>query len=907
MGLAPGTRLGAYEVLAPIGAGGMGEVYRARDTRLDRTVAIKVLPVALAESVELRERFDREARAISSLQHPNICSLFDVGNEASVRFLVLEFLEGETLAARVGRLGALPLKEALGIASEICSALDTAHRSNIIHRDLKPANVFLARSASGSGSPTAKLLDFGLAKPASPVVAAAGVSALPTTPATLTAQGTILGTFQYMAPEQIEGLEADARTDIFAFGAVLFEMLTGRLAFEGKTRATLLGAILKDDPPAVSGIAPSLPKAIDHVIARCVAKDPGDRWHCARDLLHELEWIASGEAAGSAAPVSMPGRTSRWKAWAAGAALAIVSIGIGVALARMWRPVILADVQFTIPSPQDTTFSPMPGGGTGIAPQIAVSPDGKNVVFVARRQGTVQLWMRPIGSVDAKPIDGTNGAAFPFWKPDSRSIAFFAGGKLKKVNVAGGPPQTLCNALSGRGGTWSRDDVIVFAPGTTGPLQRVSANGGSPTAASVLDAEYGESGHRFPWLLPDGRHFLFVGVVGTCCPARKDGRIRIGVLGSMEASTLYAAESMAVYASGHLLFNRGGTLMGQPFDPATRTLTGDPFAVAEGVVSEGSRYASFAANDSGVMVYARGGGRAASQLTWFDRSGTQLGTLGEQGYHLSLAWSSDERRVVTPIVSGAPPTRDLYIIDAATAAKKKLTFDNNAGNSAPLFSADDQRVVFGGVDQALRATLLQKPASGLGNEEVILDSPTGLIATDWVQDGRIIYTLGQGTEGTADIWVLPSAPDQKRVPYLTTSQFEFDAVLSPDGKWVAYTAGDNTMEAQVYVQSYPAGSGKFQISQGDGAKPLWRRDGKELFFLSRDGHMMAADIDSSDTFRYSPPVALFPVTTLLGTGPVGRQYAVSRDGKRFLVNVPERQSATTPLNVVLNWPALVQR
>lgn len=665
----------------------MGEVYRARDTRLDRTVAIKVLPQQFATDPGLRARFEREGRAISSLEHPHICALYDVGEHDGSTFLVMQHLEGETLEARLKK-GALPLNQAVQIAIEIADALDKAHRAGIIHRDLKPGNVMLTKSG-------AKLLDFGLAKSAAPVVARSGLSMLPTTPPNLTAQGTILGTFQYMAPEQIEGLEADVRTDIFAFGALLFETLTGRPVFEGKTRASLLGAILKDEPPPVSKVQPVAPKGLDRIVSTCLAKDPDDRYQRARDLLRDLKWATSGgdkENAVAAAPTPRPIRSR--VAWAvAGAALLALSI---VTVQHLRETTAgLGVIQFMIAPPENASFGTPPGGGTGYATQAAVAPDGRSVVFVANTQNRFQLWLRPLGAAVAQPIPGTDGAAFPFWSPDNRYIGFFANGKLKKVSVAGGPPVVLCDAAGGRGGTWNRDNVIVFAPSIANALQRVSAAGGVPQEASVLDKTYGETSHRFPSFLPDGRHFVYTGSIGTCCPASKPARIMIGALDTMDATTLLQAESSAAFASGHLLFNREGTLMAQPFDAEARQFTGDVFPIAEHIGSEGSRYASFSVSDNGVLVFAGGLTRPMTRLTWMDRTGRELGPLGDPATYQGLALSSDERRVATVLSTGTPENQDIWILDAARGTQTRFTFEAGADN-APIWSPDNLRIAFQG-------------------------------------------------------------------------------------------------------------------------------------------------------------------------------------------------------------------
>jgi eukaryotic-like serine/threonine-protein kinase len=910
MALAAGVRLGPYEIVAPLGAGGMGEVYRARDTRLDRIVAIKVLPAALAADPQLRERFEREARVISSLQHPHICALFDVGRDGDHEYLVLEYLEGETLADRLSR-GALVPAEALRLAIEICDALDRAHRSGIVHRDLKPANVMLARGASVSAPPTAKLLDFGLARSAAPAVTTSSLSMLPTTPPTMTAQGTILGTLQYMAPEQIEGLEADARTDLFAFGAVLFEMLTGTTAFAGKTRATLLGAVLKDEPPRVSALQPLAPPAVDRIVATCLAKDPDDRYQSARDLLRDLKWAVIDHPA---RPHPAHARTS-WvgdrRTVAIGGALSLAMLAAAFVAGRMLRPIAPPGdpIRFTIAPPPNTTLDTPSGGGTGLATQIAISPDARLLAFVAHNPNGYQLWVRPVGSLDARPLPGTDDATFPFWSPDNRYVAFFAGGKLKKVSLAGGPPVVLCDAVAGRGGAWNRDNVILFSPSTTDGLQRLSGAGGVPQTATTLDAAYGESSHRFPWFLPDGRHFLFTASVGTCCPPVKAGRVRVGSLDSTDSQTLAQADSSAVFSSGHVLFQREGTLMATPFDLASRQFTGDPYPVAERIAWEGSRYASISASSTGVLVHAGGGARPITQLSWIDRSGRSLGTVGEPAVYTAIALSPDERRVAVAIASDAAERRDIWLVEVATGTSTRFTFDAGVSNS-PVWSRDSARLAFS-ANRSGRSGISAKRAEGTADEEILVASERGgtiaLTPNDWSADGRsMIFTRGPGVSGSSDIWALPIAGDRKAFPIVQTAAFEGYASLAPGDRWIAYQATTEHGPTQIYVEPFPPTGRKFQVSSSGGIEPVWRPDGKELFFLSPEGRMMAAAVDISTQFQSATPVPLFRAPTVAPQGAVGRHYAVAKDG-RFLVNVLQQQSSTAPITVVVNWLSAVQK
>jgi eukaryotic-like serine/threonine-protein kinase len=942
MTLDAGRRLGPYEIVSPIGAGGMGEVYRARDTRLDRTVAIKVLPSQLAADPQLRERFDREARAISSLSHPNICTLYDIGHEAGTDFLVLEYLEGQTLAERLAPgsaaqasvsespkpevrrsmgAGRLSVSEALSIAIQIADALDKAHRSGIVHRDLKPANVMLTKSG-------AKLLDFGLAKASAPVVAAQGLSMLPTTPPALTAQGAILGTFQYMAPEQIEGLDADARTDIFAFGALMFEMLTARRAFEGQTRAQLLGSILKDEPPRVSTFQPLASKALDRIVSTCLAKAPEDRWQTARDLVRELRWVAeagsqgdagsptrvvSDDGPGASGDGSRPKRSLR-AAWAVAGVLAAALIATTVVAIQHVReiPAPQEVVQFAIPLPDGTQFGGLPLGGTGTIPQVAISPDGRNVVFVARRQDAYALWVRPIGSAEARLLSGTDGGAFPFWSPDSRYVGFFADGKLKKVQLTGGPPIVLCDALRGFGGSWNRANVILFSPGAAtgavGGLQRVPAAGGTPVPASALDTEYGETSHRWPHFLPDGRHFLFTGVTGTCCPASTPARVKVGTLDGPEVVTLISGEveSSTAYASGHLLFDRvsnlDGSLMAQPFDPDARQLKGEAFPLVEHLASEGSRYASFSASDTGVLLFAHGVTTPMTRLTWFDREGKTLGTVGDPASYLEVSLSRDDAKIAVTLASGAPENRDIWVLDAARGTQKRLTFDPRADGS-PVWSPDGGQIAFSG--NRPQATLRLKVADPLANDEQLWGQNVAVSPTDWSADGKFLaYTLSGGVGGFTDIWVLPMFGDRKPFPFAQTADTEANASFSPDGRWIAYDSTEGGA-AQVYVQPFPPNGGKRQISKDGGVAPTWI--GKEVFFIGLDrSTIMAVDVDTTGKFESGTPRALFsPNATIRASG---RRYAVTHDGKRFLLNLNQQQSTTTtPLTVIVNWPATIQK
>jgi hypothetical protein len=741
---------------------------------------------------------------------------------------------------------------------------------------------------------------------------------MPTTPPGLTAQGTILGTFQYMAPEQIEGVDADARSDIFAFGAVLFEMIAGRPAFEGKTRASLLGAILKDTPPRLSALTRLSPPALDRIVATCLEKEPDDRYQSARDLLRELRWIAQRptEADGPADAGRHTEAPRTWRlplagpaGWTVVALLAIALVVTGALGGRYLRetPPETDPIQFSIAAPENLQFGGPASGGTGGVPQLAVSPDGRQAAFVAGVQSEYALWVRPIGSLESRPLAGTAGATFPFWSPDSRFVGFFAEGRLKKVPVSGGPPTILCDAIQGRGGTWNRDNVIVFSPGLGAALQRVSSAGGVPVPVSALDAAYGETGHRWPHFLPDGHHFLFTGITGTCCPASKPGRIKIGSLDSKDIVVLTQAESAAEYASGHVVFNRDGTLMAQPFDLRSLRPAGDPFPLSDRVASEGSRYASFAISDTGVLAYARGaiGLQGSGQLRWYDRTGKVLGTLGDPGNYANVVLSPDERRVAVSLLSGSPPNRDIWIIDASRGVTSRLTFEPTV-ETDPVWSPDNARVAF----LALRpgqSGVRVKLAAGTVKDEPLLtiaDSANPPVPNDWSPDGRFIaYETLTTPENRADVWILPLTGDKKPFPFVEGPGAQTNPAFSPDGRWIAYSS-DESGTAQVYVQPFPPTGGRFQVSKVAGRQPLWRGDGKELFFLAA-GTIMAAAIDTTRGFQAGVPQTVFAGSGVAGVG--RRQYAVTRDGKRFLMISPEVTSSDATLTIVVNWLAGIQK
>ena len=873
MTLSAGTRLGPYEILAPLGAGGMGEVYKARDTRLERTVAVKVLPEHLSSSPEIRLRFEREAKTISQLSHPHICALYDVGNQDGVEYLVMEYLEGETLAERLLK-GPLALEQTLRYGVEIADALDRAHRAGIVHRDLKPGNVMLTKSG-------VKLLDFGLAKLAAPAAGAvSGLSMLPTTPrgSNLTAEGTILGTFQYMAPEQLEGKEADTRTDIFTFGSVLYEMATGKKAFSGGSQASLIGAILHTEPQPISTVQPMTPPALDRVVKTCLAKDPEDRWQSAHDVANELKWIAEGSQAGVApSAASASSRRVRERvAWALAASFLIAALAAWGFFLRRRAPEA-HPVRLTLETPAKAPFE--------FFDHATLSRDGRSVAFIAHTStGRRSIWIRPLDALRASPVPGTEDAQQLFWSPDSKSIGFFAEGKLKRIEASGGPPQVLADAPSPDGGTWGSDGTILFSPKVYDPLYRVAATGGAAEPATKLGP--GEDSHTWPCFLADGKHFVFLGDASTTAAHS----IRLGSLGSLESERLVpgAVTSLGFAPPDLVLFVRAGTLVAQRLDIRQRKLVGEPAPLGEQIALTDLLHGfEFSASES-VLLYRTA--NPALQLAWFDRTGKRLGTIGDSARYGRFELSPDEKQIVFERLDADGRHANLWLLDLPRNATSRLTTASSGSDSNPVWSPDGTKLLFASARTGLPD--IYEISAGGGSERQVFHSSEQALPLDWSRDGRFALFSSESPKTLDDIWILPLSGDSKPAPIVATRFVEQDAQISPDGRWFAYTS-DASGRVEVYVQSFTDASKRHQVSASGGIRPRWRRDGKELFFLSGNT-LRSVSVSAGETFEAGDVIDLFRLSW-------SGDYVVAKDGQRFLAAVSVDESALQPPTVVLNW------
>ena len=833
---------------------------------------------------------EREGRAISSLNHPHICQLYDIGSQSGTDYLVMEFLEGETLAERL-RKGAMPLNEILKVGIAVAEALAVAHRNGIVHRDLKPGNVMLTQGG-------AKLMDFGLAKPLGLQTAATGSGTVPPSftaaptlsgpsPLTpLTTAGSVVGTIQYMSPEQIEGKEADARSDIFAFGAVLYEMVTGKRPFSGKSQISLASSILESDPQPISGVKPLTPSAFEHVVTTCLQKNPEERYQTAHDIKLELQWIAADKSSPAAAPVMpAPSRSRERLGWAAALVAAVVLTTAAVML--FYHPAQSAhSIRAVIDPPEKTTFN-LTGDSAG--PPV-LSPDGSSIAFATTgADGKTALWVRPTNALEARALPGSEGAIFPFWSPDSRSLGFFGEGKLKIIDLDGGSAQVVCDVPLGRGGAWGSGGVILFSPSPSAPLMRVSASGGTPVAITKVDTALHTS-HRWPFVLPDGKHFLYIALHHDGSKSAND-TIYYASLDGRENRPLFRSQSNAVYASGFLLFGRGDQLMAQPFNPSTGTLSGEPQNVAKGVMNDSSTWhVDASASNDGLLILGSGAS-GELQLVWLDRSGKQISTIADNLPDLQGAVISPQGdRVALQLNAGET---DIWVLDLVRGVRTRLTF-GPIGNVSPIWSPDGKWIAYSSSRNGQFA-LCRKPSDGSGAEETLLTVTNQPLLDDWSRDGKyLLYSLPGPGGSLRQIFTLPLEGERK--PSLILERGVL-AKLSPDGHWLAYTSGESG-RLEVYVVPFGGGQGKWQVSANGGQYPHWSQDGKELYYMDLTFNLLAVPVtNASGALQFGAGeklVANWSAPQVF--------YDVSPDGKKFLLDRVEQQVSQS-VTVVTNFTA----
>lgn len=882
----PGTRLGDYDIQKLIGAGGMGEVYGARDTRLAREVAIKVLPSGLKYHPDRLRRFEQEARAAAALNHPNILAVHQMGFYEGAPYVVSELLDGRTLHELM-KHGPLPWRNAIEYGVQIARGLAAAHGKGITHRDLKPENLFVTKDGH------VKILDFGLAKLSDPLSFSHAGPA--------TEVGLVMGTAGYMAPEQVRGEAADYRADFFAFGAILHEMLSGQRAFNKPTSADTMSAILNEDPPGISELVPAVPPALQRVVRRCLEKNREQRFQSASDLAFALEALSDSGTPGTSQVWREPALAQRGHrartAWLLAALLLVLVADVGSAYFRRPETPRRA-MHFSISLPSAVR-------------DLALSPDGRILAFIAQPPGGGGnvLWTREIGSTETHVLANTEGASYPFWSPDARFMGFFADGKLKRIEVAGGPVQILADAPRGRGGAWNRQGTIIFAPNPVAGLARISAAGGVPTPVTEIPGapNFANLSHRWPIFLPDGVHFLYTMNDFTGVQGKANDAIYAGALGSKEQRRLAASNSNSAYVSpGYLVSSQSGTLMAQRFDADRLQLIGEPFAVADSEYLSAVARTLFSVSQNGVLVYQTGSS-TSSELQWFNRGGKPLSAIGTPAQYANPRISPDGHKVALNI-DDPQSNPGIWIFNLETGVRSRFTFDPASAEETPIWSPDGARVLWmsqrnGGLDFYVKA------ATGSGGEEPVTRSSPTLIGlpTDWSRDGQFLLYTRARPDWNLQMSVLPLRGDRKPLAFSHSQSSEKEGQFSPDGRWVAYSSNESA-RWEVYVAPFPGPGGKYQISTEGGQQPRWSRDGKELFFLSPDKKLMAVSVKAGATFEFREPVALFQTRAREAlSSEEAFTYDVSPDGQRFLINVNPEGSNPPPVNIVLNWTSEIQR
>ncbi len=888
-----GSTISHYRILEILGEGGMGIVYKAQDTKLDRFVALKFLPPQLNASEADKARFIQEAKAASALNHPNVCTIHDIQEHEGQLFIVMEFIDGQTLREKMATLS---FKQAIEVGIQIADGLAAAHEQGIVHRDIKSDNIMIRKDG------IAQIMDFGLAK-------LRGISRL-------TKEGSTLGTAGYMSPEQVQGLEVDHRSDIFSLGVVLYEMFTGQLPFKGVHETAISYEIVNIDAPPMSSIKPDIDPALDAIVLECLEKDVNERTQSAKQVSIDLKRFKRetsktrvsritqahpvAQSPGILSREAQPSPTVSGKnqgsfIWiVTSIVFLLATVVVSLIHFRERAPERFA-ARFVIPPPENTRFQNV------FVTNFAISPDGRTLAFVAEDSlGKNHLWIRPLHSLSAQLLPGTEDPEMPFWSPDNRFIGFFENDKLKKIEVSGGPPLTLCDATHCRGGTWNSLGLILF--GVNGkPLQRVSSSGGVPTVASAHDTVRQDSNERFPCFLPDGNHFVYFAVA-------RGGKVEENsiFLGSLDGSVdrmLLRAQSLAGYASGHLLYLSDQTLMAQPLDERTWTLSGDPFPVAEGVHSFSPVGSSmFSVSQNGILVYQMGFGGSASRLVWCDRSGKQIGAVGEAGAYNNLRISPDGHQVAADLLDTKSNNRDIWIYDLGRGIRTRFTFDPK-DDRIPVWSPDGKQLVFAS-DRKAPMNIYRRASSGITPEELLLGGKGDVRPSDWSSDGKFILYWINDPRTDDDVWVLPLTGDQKPIPIVQTSFSEWNARFSPDGRWISYTSNESSQN-EVYVVPFPGPGPKWQVSVGGGGYARWRRDGKEMYYRSLDAKIMAAEVNAGDgKFEVRNVHALFQTRFASGGND---SYDVTADGQKFLIITSSEGVAAPSLTVVINWDAEVKK
>ena len=908
MSLAAGTKFGPYEIIAPLGAGGMGEVYKAKDTRLDRTVAIKVLSAQLTGNTELKARFEREARTISQLNHPHICTLHDVGHDEASHadFLVMEFIEGETLADRLER-GAMPVLELIRTGSEIADALDKAHRAGIVHRDLKPGNVMLTKTG-------AKLLDFGLAKPAAlgavasgsaPLLSAAMTMTSPAAQASpLTSVGALVGTVQYMSPEQLQGIEADARSDIFSLGCVLYEMASGRRAFEGKSQIKVASAILEDQPTPLSSVQTRTPAALERAITTCLNKNPEERFQCARDLKLQLQWIGEGGASGASASSSLPSAAQTsglWK-WATIAVFLVLVAGAVLAWMRWPQPMSL---QASILPPDKTGFTLNQDDSSGT---VVLSHDGRQMAFVGLGDNNeTQIYVRALNEPQAHAIPGTQGAIYPFWSFDDKSLGFVSNAALRRVDLGGGPTLEICSASRFRGGMWTADNTIYFAPDVTSAIYRVAPTpGATPVQVTTLAAEH--TTNRWPFLLPDGKHMLYLASNHSDPGASANNGIYFSTLDGKQSHFVVSAESNAEYVNGYLLWAQTSSLLAQRFDPATGQLSGSVTALADGIGQNSSTWrAAFDANANGVLVYQPGQSAGDTKLRLLDANGNQTAEIDLPALDMRISPDGHKAAIVS-----ADATHNVWLLDLDNNTRVRFNFTTT--NDGIAWSPDSRYLYYANISRD--AHIYRKPVDGSGPEQLVYSSNqaggSALHVSEISSDGHFMLIEQRYEKVPFAAWIVPlnadgSANSTAARPLLPEPTSSYVPRFSPDGKWVAYVTAE-TGRNEVYVVP-TAGGAKQQLSNGGGAIVGWRADGKAVLYYLQDGSLMELPIQiSGNSLQPGKARLLFKTPRLVGTSFFNSALDTSRDGRRFLMNVAKATANDTSRAVLItNWQARLKK